>query len=66
MVLLFTSDAIFQPYKNQRKKSMLKMLLVKLNAKCAVTPSSNTEATRICSELKNAFKNFSWRSPRKI
>ena len=30
---------------------MLKMLLVKLNAKCAVTPSSNTEATRICSEL---------------
>ena len=38
---------------------MLKMLLVKLNGKCAVTPSSNTEATRICSELKNAFKNFS-------
>lgn len=38
---------------------MLKMLLVKLKAKCVVTSSSNTEATRICSELKNAFKNFS-------
>ena len=38
---------------------MFKMLLVKLNAKCAVTPSSNTEAASICSKLKNAFKNFS-------